>query len=270
MEIVASETETECKEYFRLVVCVFACATIEEYKNEILKIEATWGKHATENNVKVLYFLGEEETELKDESKYIYLKNVGNDYSSASAKQNFGLKYIHEKYNTDYIYCCGTDTYLNIRKLLLYLDSFDPNSPIYIGGHGTSRQMGNASYYYHCGGAGFIITKNCLSSIYPKLPNMYEEWSRICIENNSDLSNACDTAISYFLQTEFKDDLRIVVNNNAFFSCNFRGVIRHGKSTYYLCCNSFIQERDIISCHCMSAADFDEFTNILEANNYYI
>ena len=74
-----SDSEPECKEHFKLVVCVFACATIEEYKNEILNIEKTWGKRATEKNTKVLYFLGEEETELKDDSKYIYLKNVGND-----------------------------------------------------------------------------------------------------------------------------------------------------------------------------------------------
>lgn len=262
--------EPVIKEQYKLIICVFACATIQEYKNEILKVEETWGKHATKNNVKVLFFLGEEKTELNNDSKYIYLKNVGNDYSSASNKQNLGLKYVYENFNVDYIYCCGTDTYLNIRKLLLYIDLYDPNIPIYIGGHGTLRPIGNRNYYYHCGGAGFIITKICLKSIYPKLSNMHEEWSKICVENNSDLSNACDTAISYYLQNELKDALQIVINNNAFFSCNFRGVICHGKSTHYLCCAKFMKEKDIISCHCMSAANFDEFTTILESNNYYV
>jgi hypothetical protein len=262
--------ESENKEYFKLAICVFACATIEEYKNQIIKIEETWGKYASTNSIKVLFFLGEEETDLKDDCKYIYLKNVENDYCSASVKQNLGLKYIHDNYNVDFIFCCGTDTYINIPKLFSYIGSFDPNNPIYIGGHGTSRQVGNYEFYYHCGGAGFIITKCCLASIYPKLDNMYEEWSRICNENNSDLSNACDTAISYFLQNELKESLQIVINNNAFFSCNFKGIVRHGKSTYYFCCNKNIQQRDIISCHCMSAIDFDEFTNNLELNNYYL
>src|SRR5579864_507725 len=95
-----------------LVICVFGCVTIEKYKQELLKIVETWGKHAKERNVKVLYFLGEEQMDMtgKDHGSnlgvsdaigenFIYMKGVTNDKLSASYKQNLGLKYIYEKYN---------------------------------------------------------------------------------------------------------------------------------------------------------------------------
>jgi hypothetical protein len=258
------------KDYCKLVVCVFACATIPEYKNEILKIEETWGKCASENGVNVLYFLGEELTDLQDESKFIYLKNVGNDYASASHKQNLGLKYIYDNYNTDFVFCCGTDTYINIPKLLLYINLFDCNKPIYIGGHGCERKIGNKTYYYHCGGAGFIITKCCLNEIQSTLPVMFSEWSKICLDNQLNITNACDTAISYFLINKFYNSLIIVINNSSFFSCNYNGVIRHGKSTYYYCCSEKIKIFNIISCHSMSPIQFDEFNKILIDNNYFL
>ena len=46
--------------------------------------------------------LKREKTDLIDD-KYIYLKDVKNDYKSASHKQNLGLKYIHDNYNFDYV-----------------------------------------------------------------------------------------------------------------------------------------------------------------------
>jgi len=280
--------DSNYKEHYRLIICVFACATVPKYKDEILKIEETWGKRASQLGVRVLFFLGEEQTDLQDASesftnvtdssrspirlapKYIYLKNVKNDYESASSKQNLGLKYIYENYNTDFVYCCGTDTYINIDKLLLYINRFDCNKSLYIGGHGGYRTIGNKNYYYHCGGAGFILSKKCLHSIYLQLFDMLIEWTRICTENNcSDLITASDVSISYFLQNESTSSLEIIIANSLFFSCNYKGVIRHGESTYYYCCNQKIHIPDIISCHCMSLVDFDEYTQLLENNNYW-
>jgi len=266
----ASDSEPECKEHFKLVVCVFACATIEEYKNEILKIEKTWGKRATENNVKVLYFLGEEETELKDDSKYIYLKNVGNDYQSAIDKQNLGLQYIHNNFNVDFVFCCGTDTYINIDQLLLYVDKFDSKNYMYIGGHGDFRTLKNKPYYFHCGGAGFIITSACLSKIYSGLSTIKEEWEKICIESNhGDLIPACDVALSYYLQNIIGEDLQIVENKQQFFGCNYKGVVHHKGVGLFMCCNNIINLNTLISCHCMTPVDFDDFTKILEENSHF-
>jgi len=98
--------------YYRLIINIFACPINDKYKKEILKINTTWGKRA-EKGIKVLFMFGEEKTDLIDD-KYVYLKNVKNDYESASHKQNLGLKYIYDNYNVDYVLTCGTDTYINI------------------------------------------------------------------------------------------------------------------------------------------------------------
>ena len=125
-----------------------------------------------------------EPTEFTDTSKYIHLKHVSNDYQSASHKQNLGLKFIYENYNADFIYTCGTDTYIHINNLLSYLNQFDKNKKLYIGGHGDYRQIGDENVYYHSGGGGFILSYKVLEILYPRLHTIQYEWENLCINNN--------------------------------------------------------------------------------------
>jgi hypothetical protein len=219
-----------------------ACATEPAYKNEILTIEKTWGERALKLGVKVLYFLGEEQTDLVDDKKYIYLKNVGNDYHSVIDKQNLGLKYIHDNYQTEFIFVCGTDTYINIDNMLLYINSFDSSKPLFIGGHGDYRTLRNKPYYFHCGGAGFIITGVCLNYIYSTLTSIKDEWHNICIESSrEDLISACDVALSYYLQNIIGADLQIIENKQQFFGCNYKGIVHHKGVGPFMCCNNIIK-----------------------------
>lgn len=255
---------------YKLVVCVFACATDEKYKNEILKINETWGKLCDNNDCKLLYFLGEDPTDLIDNNKYIYLKNVKNNHESASHKQNLGLKYIYENYNADFVFCCGTDTYINIKKTMQYLNGFNSNEngfnsneKLYIGGHGDNRQIGNQDIYFHSGGAGFILSNNALMQIYPKLNTMTDTWKDICFINNTMyLIIACDVCIAYYMN----EINALCIKNNNFYSCNYKG---YADSNTYMCCHK-IQLNEIISCHNMTLQDFDEYTQILQDNNYFI
>ena len=247
------------KPHYSLVIHIFACATNEKYKNEIVKINETWGKLAEEKGVKVLYFLGEEQTDLLDNNKYIYLKDVKNDYESAFHKQNLGFKYIYENYNADFVFCCGTDTFVNIEKMLIYITQFDKNRKLYIGGHGTTRNINNRDIYFHSGGAGFLLSNGAISALYPLFENMQDRWVKICnISSTLNLSWACDVAIAYYLQ-----DLNtvIVINNDAFFGCNYKGWVH---DYTYNCCSSKIKIENIITCHSMSLPDFDDFNKILK------
>ena len=45
---------------YDIIFCIFACPTIPKYKNQILKVNETWGKEAIQHNCKMLYFFGEE------------------------------------------------------------------------------------------------------------------------------------------------------------------------------------------------------------------
>ena len=112
-------------EEYDLIILVYACYTIEKYKTQINVINKTWGKKCeTYKNIKILYFLGEQKlTEFYDTEfiKYVNLSCVKDDYLSASYKQFLGLKFVYENYKSKFIICLGTDTYLNIPKLLLYI-----------------------------------------------------------------------------------------------------------------------------------------------------
>ena len=248
-----------------LIILVYACYTLEKYKNQIEIINVTWGRKCeTFNNIKILYFLGEEKINGFNDTeciKYINLQGVKNDYLSASYKQFLGMKYIYENYKTKFVICVGTDTYLNIPKLISYINNFDYTDFLYIGGHGCERQIGTKKYYFHSGGPGFIITYNILKKIYDFLPNLMEHWINLCNVNNiSYLIPSCDVAISYYLQQP-DINVKIIKNELSFLHCNYKGLPCHPNQVNMI---------NIISCHLMNKVDFYNFTNILRNNNFFI
>ena len=82
-----------------IIICVFGCVTVEKYKLQVQQINETWGNRAKNfNNIKILFFLGEEKVDEFSSEEYIYLPSVQNDYISASYKQNLGLKYIFDNH----------------------------------------------------------------------------------------------------------------------------------------------------------------------------
>lgn len=245
-----------------LVICVYACDTINKYKKQILKMNETFS-HVLKDyrNIKLLFFLGEEKTDLVGQS-YINLNNVKNDYLSASYKQYLGLKHIYENYKTKFVICIGTDTYVNIKKLDLFLKKFDYNDNLYIGGHGDTRNLGLCRVFFHSGGAGFILTYKCLEKIYPKLENFVDEWIQLCNNNNVEyLIPACDVGIAYLVNLKEINAKTIDCGELTFTNCNFKGVPCHRDKINY---------NNLISCHNMSLSDFDEFFNLLENNNYFL
>lgn len=230
-----------------IIFCVFGCATIERYKNEILKIQETWGAEAKSFNYKVLFFLGEEKTDLIGE-EYIYLDNVGNDYLSATHKQNLGLKYVYLHYEDyDFVYVCGTDTYVVMDILEKEINTLDPTQNICVGGHGCKRIINNEEFYFHSGGAGMILSNNCLSVIAPYLETMYDVWKTEI--KGEDLDVASDVALCYYLQ---KVNCKLIIRDKLFYHCNYMGNPCH---------HGF--KENIIACHNMSLLDFDNYTKIL-------
>jgi hypothetical protein len=251
---------------YDLIILIFACDTIEKYKNQIETITLTWGKKAEEyNNILILYFLGEEKTNyFKDSNniKYINLEGVSNDYLSASYKQFLGMKYIYENYKVKFIISIGTDTYINVPKLLLFINNYDHMDNLYIGGHGDKRRIGDKEYYFHSGGPGFILSYDCLSKIYDLLPNIMEDWINVCNQNEVPyLIVGCDVAISYYIQQPEINSKIIIIEDYSFINCNYQG---SG------CCNNLVNINNIISCHSLNENEFYDFTDILNKNNYFI
>lgn len=245
---------------YRLIIAIYGCVTENFYKQQIVKINNTWANQLNDK-VKMIYFLGEEKSSDFTGDTYVYLPNVNNDYLSASYKQNLGLKYIYENYKTDFILCCGTDTFLNIPKLLVFLDQFNPTDNVYIGGHGCNRVIGDKSYHFHSGGPGFILSYNCLERIYPICGELTEKWIDVCRNNNVEtLYSCCDVAISYFLQVYVNATL-VKTHGLSFIHCNYKG---------HPCHFGQVNMSEIVSCHNMSLQDFDDFYDILQKNHFFI
>jgi len=244
-----------------LVICVFGCDTIDKYRNQILKINETWGKQAgVHTNVQLLFFLGEEV--VLEGPQYIHLKGVTNDYQSASYKQFIGLKYIYENCKSKFVICVGTDTYINVPKLLKYISRYSHLENLYIGGHGCHRNILGKTVYFHSGGPGFIISWECLRLLYPKLDNIVEEWIDICYRNNtSEWKTASDLAMGYYAQLPYLNSQIIKTNDLSMIHCNHRGRPCHP---------NMIDMKNIVSCHCMSPEDFHDFTSILTLNNFFM
>jgi hypothetical protein len=281
-------TKMDEKEY-DFIICAYGCDTIPKYNEQIRVINDTWGKlcNTGELNVKLLYFLGEKTT---DDSfigeNYIHLPGVSDDYSSASYKQYQGLKYIHENFKYKFVFCCGTDTYVNIPKMVCLKNFFDYNVNYYIGGDLGWRLIDNTRYLFFYGGAGFILTKESLSLLYPLLPNIMDKWSEICTKHNdiyeknknsrddfnrlmihSKHIDACDVSIAYFLQLP-EINSNIINLPKLFYFCNYRGFTYDPKEPIYTIKPVYTEY--IITCHLMTTQDCYDFTKLLIENSYYM
>lgn len=276
----------------KIAICVFGCITNHKYCMQILKIQNTWGKRCEEKwHVPVYYFLGEERMPgisenpdgiIHPTTRFVYLDGVKNDYQSASYKQNLGIKYIMDHHpDLDFIYVCGTDTYVNIDRMLSFLEFFDPEEKLYIGGHRNGTRLpqeilpkgedNDMPFFF--GGAGFVLSKSMLKELYPYLNKMTEDWISMSNKyDRDDLRNSCDVTIAYYV--------RILGGKTAqyyhrFYECNHIGQVdlQHifDYNRYYECCDRHIQQKNIITCHHMRdyPDEFKEFTNILEDNNWF-
>jgi hypothetical protein len=247
---------------------------------EILKVKDTWGKapkaptDKAPTDYKLLFFLGEEyfdkekislnnkEISFHDDDDCIHLENVENDYLSASYKQYGGLKYIYENYNFNYVFICGTDTYVLTDNLIEYISQesqITPDKPLVIGGHGDNRQICGMSVHFFSGGGGIILTKATMDIIYPELGVMQEEWMWLCVDNGyNTYIAACDLSLCYFLKRQGIIFFNVV---NRFFNCNYLGYYPNSSE----CCAKTVDLRTMISCHNMTLENFDKLYEIKKA-----
>lgn len=196
-----------------IAICVFACATIPRYLEQIRTVRNTWFRDAIDAGVRVYFILGGgdgDEPVVPHEcmtDEFVYLPGVKNDYESASHKQNLGIKYIFSSQTPpEFVFCCGTDTYVSIENLISILRNFSPEQMIYLGGHGCYRLIDGKNIYFHSGGPGFILSRALVEYIENKIvpfDKMFEEWRVVCERNGEktlhELLCACDVAIAYFV-----------------------------------------------------------------------
>lgn len=248
-----------------IIILVFTSGTVPKYKHEIHNVEETWGHHAKSLGVNVLFFLGEEPTDLIG-PQYIYLKGVNNDYISASYKQNLGFKYINEHYNPHFVFCCGCDTYVNIDKILDVVSSFDYQEKLYIGGHTDTRLMGNQDVLYHSRG-GFIISNGFLKSLSDAYDHMTADWIQLCKRNNVQyLEVACDVCIGFYASLQ---KCHTIILDHMFTGCDYKGT-QCRTLPYIPWIHHPLNLSQLVSCHYMTGKISTDFHDLLTRQHYYV
>jgi hypothetical protein len=248
------------KEKFKLGIVIFACDKIDKYREQIRTLNQTWVKKANEySDIKTLFFIGEQPTDEFKGDSYINLKGVNDDGCSVNNKQYEGIKYFYDNYDCDFIYCCGTDTYINIPKLYKYLDNFNPNEKLYIGGCGIYFNINNQSCYFLSGGSGFIITRGVTKELVSLINNnLINNWNYLCeINNCENLSYCCDVSIAYYLQKVIQGVSTIDIEQKVFYSSNYKDLNEN-------------EIKKSITCHFMPPNDILDYNKIMENNDYFL
>ena len=251
----------------KISICVIANTNNID---EIRKINDTWANDTLckENTISVSFIMNEPHPELLD-SKYVYVEELTDENGDKISMMYHGLKTVYEREFPDYMLICSVDSYINIHKLIHYLDSYDPTNKLYFGGHGNFRELGEKRIYFH-DAAGIIISKGCFDILLNRLETIFVDWKKICKETNNDwLIDAWVVLFAYYLQLPEYEINALVIKNNGFIGCNHIGK-NHKYYHGFTCCGDNIKINKIIACRNMLLSDFDDFTTKIQENNYYM
>jgi fringe-like protein len=205
-------------------IVVMATAKYKRYRDQIDACIDTWAGpymmtgHSTtsDHDVSVRFFGGDH-----IDTRLVNLPDVKEDYQSAFHKQFGGLKWMQDNDPCDFYMVVGTDTYVNIEQLIQLLDRYDSTTDCYIGGHGDLITLDGNRFYYHCGGAGFILSSTTVEKIFkiwtPK--QIYTIWDKACCRYKRNIRAQCDVTIAWIC-----DLFLIEYSLEPYFnSCNYKG-----------------------------------------------
>ena len=191
------------KKKCKLCILIFGCAVVPEYKEQIDNILETWGKDCDKNDVPFFVFIGKNIDEYKKNEHIISLENqnVKDDYNSAAFKQYIGMQWILSRYDTEFLFIAGSDTYPNSTGLLNLLENFNCDNSEYIGDGVFTCQVFNHKIQMHSGAAGFILSRAALNIIEPYLYQFNDRWQHLITSwygPDSLYMPACDVSIALF------------------------------------------------------------------------
>ena len=152
------------------------------YKDRYDTIVSTWGK-----DVDLLFY-----SDYEDKDKNIIKVSNRNDYHSNEEKHIHVLNFLKNNYtNYEWFFFCDDDTFVNTKKLMNCLDSFNPNS---VHGSVMSCYPRDKSLKYCSGGAGYLIHRNLINKISENIKVINSGYSDVTLgyflrENNIDVVN---------------------------------------------------------------------------------
>jgi tetratricopeptide (TPR) repeat protein len=215
-EIATTKDITVGEIKYRLSIGLMATLVNDKFKEQILGCQETWAKEGKILNVPVKYFCGEIRDKEFFHEDIVHLKNVGDDYSSATYKQYYGLRYLLENYPSDFYLIAGSDNYVNIERCLKMLEKYDSKYPFLIGGHGENREIFGYSSHYMTGGAGLFLSHSALLKMAPKFDIYIQEYKKEVKGKDKD---ACDVSICHFARSESVT----LIKEKELYYCDWKG-----------------------------------------------
>jgi hypothetical protein len=171
---------------------------------------------------------------------------------------------VADHYNPDFVFCCGSDTYLNTDLLLRVLEWFDPHDKLYIGGHSEYRKVNNENILYHTGG-GFLVSNGFLTEIKPLLLDMTKNWIKLCYTHSVGyLVPCCDVCIGYHASHL---DCHVITLNQMFTGCDYQA--QQCRDAYGLQSHSPNLPHQLVSCHYMTPERMREYNTLLQKQGYF-
>ena len=245
----------------RLLLMIFGCNTKAKYHDQLEMIAKTYQLQADRVGVQVVIILESDTRPLTpSRATVVNLPTVDDSYTSNVPKTFLGLKWIKDQsIQYDFVLALGTDAYPNVPKLHRYLQDYNPDEPIYLGGHGDHRNF-PVPLWFHSGGPGFILSRTAVDRLHPWLAMIPDDWAALCTHDKF-FVGAGDMAIAYYLML-YIPEIQIIKTPGIIFShCNHRGLPCHrGKQKI----------EDLLSCHSMNPKDMEEYYQLLESNNFYL
>jgi len=176
----------------KLGVVVFGCLTIPKYRQQLEDIFATWGNTLIQAGGILRFYVGDIPENCSNEMKTICMNVMyGDTYISAMFKQWAGIEDI-SKYECDFYYVCGSDSFLNVRNAIKALEGLDTKERLYIGDSMGLEYIYGKEYTYFSGGAGFFLTHSAVIDITNEACNFIPWWMDVSHESPSNIHTACD------------------------------------------------------------------------------
>jgi hypothetical protein len=165
----------------KLCILVFGCVVVEKYKDDIDGIINTWGIKCDELEVPYFIFVGKNIAEYENNKHFVALEDKGviDDYNSAAYKQYLGMQWILSRYDPEFLYIIGSDTYVNVEEMLKVVNSYNPENLFFIGNGMYMCHIIEYNIHMHPGGAGFILSRKALEVLKPYLYKFQERWVKI-------------------------------------------------------------------------------------------
>jgi len=234
-----------------------------KHRQQLRACQNTWCKNARKLSVPVFFLGDSNDTELD------VIKSGDMNENSNLLKLLYCYKWMFDNHPKKFYYVCRTNTYVNIENLLDILSKYDPNEKLYIGGHGSSINFYNRTFYFHDGGAGFILSHALLKEIFDlfTIDGIYRLWRRFCLDNGQEnLIRSCDIAIGYLMQ--FINDAKCIEEDH-FYHCNNLGEIFDSNQLCPRNCSKSIEPDKIVNCHLMDPPLMYNYQNYVEGPHKY-